>query len=144
MHALHNAHLLRKTLPLNLTAPIPCFTDRDTKHREFAALLRVSEPAKRATALKKAKETQEKKQGPKKGEDWPQSQRSTRILMRQRINRELAQKLHAAFGVLFNTPSDALEQKKYSAVCGFESRMRFLRKLSNVTVFMRWMLDIDF
>jgi hypothetical protein len=33
--------------------------------------------------------------------------------------------------VLFNTPSDAPEQKKYSAACGFESRMRLLRKLSN-------------
>ncbi|KAJ7675041.1 hypothetical protein B0H17DRAFT_1161670 [Mycena rosella] len=67
MHALHNAHLLRETLPRNLTAPIPYFTDRDAKHREFAALLRVSGPAKRATALKKAKETREKKQRAKEG-----------------------------------------------------------------------------
>jgi hypothetical protein len=32
--------------------------------------------------------------------------------------------------VLFDTPSDAPEQKKYSAARGFESRMRLLRKLS--------------
>ncbi|KAJ7677316.1 hypothetical protein B0H17DRAFT_1139678 [Mycena rosella] len=86
MHALHNAHLLQETLPRNLTAPVPYFTDRDVKHREFAALLRVSGPAKRATALKKAKETREKKKRAKEGEDWHRSQRSTRILMRRRIN----------------------------------------------------------
>ncbi|KAJ6626090.1 hypothetical protein B0H10DRAFT_2174002 [Mycena sp. CBHHK59/15] len=61
MHALHNAHLLRDTLPRNLTAPIPCFPDRDTKRDEFAALLRVSGPAKRAATAKKSRETREKK-----------------------------------------------------------------------------------
>ncbi|KAJ6553634.1 hypothetical protein B0H10DRAFT_1685851, partial [Mycena sp. CBHHK59/15] len=40
MHTLHNAHLLRDTLPRDLTALIPYFPDRDTKHDEFAALLR--------------------------------------------------------------------------------------------------------
>jgi hypothetical protein len=67
MHALHNADLLRETLPRTLTAPIPYFADRDTKHREFAALLRVSGPAKRAATAKKSKETREKnkaKRGP--------------------------------------------------------------------------------
>ncbi|KAJ6597292.1 hypothetical protein B0H10DRAFT_1922674 [Mycena sp. CBHHK59/15] len=61
MHALHNAHLLRDTLPRDLTAPIPCFPDRDTQRNEFAALLRVSGPAKRAATAKKSRETREKK-----------------------------------------------------------------------------------
>ncbi|KAJ7772761.1 hypothetical protein B0H14DRAFT_3589979 [Mycena olivaceomarginata] len=61
MHALHNADIIRDTLPRDLTAPIPCFPDRDAKRKEFAALLRVSGPAKRAAAAKKSKETREKK-----------------------------------------------------------------------------------
>jgi hypothetical protein len=61
MHALHNADLIRDTLPRNLTAPIPCFPDRDAKRKEFATLLRVSGPAKRAATAKKSKETREKK-----------------------------------------------------------------------------------
>ncbi|KAJ7842495.1 hypothetical protein B0H13DRAFT_1648786, partial [Mycena leptocephala] len=68
MVALHNAHLIRDTLPRSLTKPIPYFQDREAKHREFAALIRVSGPAKRAAALKKAKETREKKQRAKDGE----------------------------------------------------------------------------
>jgi hypothetical protein len=65
-------------------------------------------------------------------------------------NRELVQKPCAAFWcansphaafyffrsgsqrVLFDTPSDAPEQKKYSTVCGFGHRMRLLCKLSNI------------
>jgi hypothetical protein len=61
LHALHNAHLLRDTLPRNLTAPVPYFTDRQQKREEFAALVRVSGPAKRAATAKKSKETREKK-----------------------------------------------------------------------------------
>ncbi|KAJ7719037.1 hypothetical protein B0H16DRAFT_1739633 [Mycena metata] len=60
MHSLHNPHLLRETLPRDLTAPIPYFTDRDRKHDEFAAQVRVSGPIKRATTAKKTKETREK------------------------------------------------------------------------------------
>jgi hypothetical protein len=61
MHALHNAHLLRDTLPRGLTAPIPYFADREAKHKEFAAVLRISGPAKRAATAKKSRETREKK-----------------------------------------------------------------------------------
>ncbi|KAJ7725015.1 hypothetical protein B0H14DRAFT_3620845 [Mycena olivaceomarginata] len=60
MHALHNAHLLRDTLPRCLTAPIPHSIDRDAKHDEFAALLRVSGPAKRAAIVQKSRETRER------------------------------------------------------------------------------------
>ncbi|OBZ75013.1 hypothetical protein A0H81_05601 [Grifola frondosa] len=48
MHALHNAHLIRAILPRNLTAPIPLFTDRRTKHFEIAKMLRDSQETKRA------------------------------------------------------------------------------------------------
>ncbi|KAJ7362677.1 hypothetical protein DFH08DRAFT_910804 [Mycena albidolilacea] len=61
LHALHNAHLLRDTLPRNLTAPVPYFKDHQQKREEFAALVRVSGPAKRAATAKKSKETREKK-----------------------------------------------------------------------------------
>ncbi|KAJ7933121.1 hypothetical protein B0H13DRAFT_1530177, partial [Mycena leptocephala] len=46
LHGLHNPHLLRDTLPRNLTAPTHYFPDGEKKHEEFAALIRVSGPAK--------------------------------------------------------------------------------------------------
>ncbi|KAJ7269023.1 hypothetical protein C8J57DRAFT_1435715 [Mycena rebaudengoi] len=60
MHRLHNAHLLRDTLPRNLTAPVPYFPDREAKHKEFAGQLRILGPAKRAATAKKSMETREK------------------------------------------------------------------------------------
>ncbi|KAJ7933546.1 hypothetical protein B0H13DRAFT_1856050 [Mycena leptocephala] len=60
LHGLHNPHLLRDTLPRNLMAPTHYFSDREQKHKDFAALIRVSGPAKRAAAAKKSKETGEK------------------------------------------------------------------------------------
>ena len=58
MHALHNADLIRKTLPRTQTASIPYFTDRQSKHQESAAILCVTGPAKRAESAKKAATTQ--------------------------------------------------------------------------------------
>ncbi|KAH9837659.1 uncharacterized protein C8Q71DRAFT_706460, partial [Rhodofomes roseus] len=57
MHALHNAALLRQTLPRDLTAPKYYVEDRVAKHREISASLRISGPAKRAEAKVKAAET---------------------------------------------------------------------------------------
>lgn len=60
MHALHNAQLLRETLPRSLTEPQPYLVDRKAKHYELAANLRVTGPLKRAETAAKAKATREK------------------------------------------------------------------------------------
>ncbi|KAJ7495118.1 hypothetical protein FB451DRAFT_1335854 [Mycena latifolia] len=57
MHALHNAHLIRETLPRHLTELKPCFHDRRAKHDEFAAKMRESGPEKRAQAQAKGQAT---------------------------------------------------------------------------------------
>ncbi|KAH6868945.1 hypothetical protein BKA70DRAFT_1491597 [Coprinopsis sp. MPI-PUGE-AT-0042] len=57
MHALHNAHLIRKTLPRHLVQPIPYFSDSASHRKDAAARLRVIGPQKRANTRKKAQET---------------------------------------------------------------------------------------
>ncbi|KAH9949935.1 hypothetical protein B0H21DRAFT_803620 [Amylocystis lapponica] len=57
MHALHNAALIRETLPRALTEPKCYVQDRLTKHHEIAAGLRVTGPLQRAQAIAKAAET---------------------------------------------------------------------------------------
>jgi hypothetical protein len=54
-HAFHNAHLLRATLPHSLVAPIPLYPDRQAKHFEIAAGLRVTQEAKRKTRVAQKK-----------------------------------------------------------------------------------------
>lgn len=57
MHALHNAELLRETLPRKLTQPVPLFTDRQALHLKLAAGLRISRPLKRKLAAEKSVKT---------------------------------------------------------------------------------------
>lgn len=60
-HALHNAHLLRETLPRYLMKPTLRFPDRTDKHHEFAAMMRVIGPARRAAAQEKGRITRERR-----------------------------------------------------------------------------------
>ena len=60
-HALHNATLLRKFLPRNLTAPKPLYNDREAKHHEIAPKLQVTQAEKRTRAAAKWKATQDAK-----------------------------------------------------------------------------------
>lgn len=65
MHSDHNPHLIREALPRHLTAPIHLFPDRIGYHRELAAKLRVTGPAKRAESLAKAQETRKRNKAAK-------------------------------------------------------------------------------
>ncbi|KAJ7434352.1 hypothetical protein FB451DRAFT_1063451 [Mycena latifolia] len=60
MHGLHNAHLIRETLPRRLTEPTPYFSDRPAKHIEFAEGLQVVGPERRAQAIAKGQATKAK------------------------------------------------------------------------------------
>ena len=60
-HALHNATLLRKFLPRNLTALKPLYNDCEAKHHEIAAKLRVTQAEKRTCTAAKQKATQDAK-----------------------------------------------------------------------------------
>ncbi|KAG6819456.1 hypothetical protein H0H93_011666 [Arthromyces matolae] len=57
MHAFHNAHLIRASLPRDLTEPTPYLADRMTSRKKIAAQLRVIGPAKRAETEKKRADT---------------------------------------------------------------------------------------
>ncbi|KAL6302042.1 hypothetical protein BKA93DRAFT_919240 [Sparassis latifolia] len=60
-HAIHNAALIRQTLPRSLTRPISYLDNRYMKHREIAAGLRESGPIKRAQTAAKAADTRARK-----------------------------------------------------------------------------------
>lgn len=67
--ALHNAHLVRYSLPRDLTKPIPLHADREVQHHQYAKQLRVVKDAKHAEqeklkAEKAAKRAAEGATGP--------------------------------------------------------------------------------
>lgn len=63
MHAMHNAHLIRRILPRELTAPVPVIpvTDRAEKHSAFAEQLRLTNGKKRSATKEKAERTRMEK-----------------------------------------------------------------------------------
>jgi hypothetical protein len=63
MHALHNAHFLRSTLPCSLTIPIPFHDDnaRQQAHASLANNLHISGDARHAATMAKASHTHELK-----------------------------------------------------------------------------------
>ncbi len=61
MHALHNAELIRASLPRHLVTPKPYIVNRHSSHLESAAKLRAIRSAKRAATKAKAAETRRKK-----------------------------------------------------------------------------------
>ena len=67
MHALHNAHLIRETVPENLWKPKHYFHDHLAEHKRFAAQARAIGRPKRLESRAKAKATRTKNQELKKG-----------------------------------------------------------------------------
>ncbi|KDQ05921.1 hypothetical protein BOTBODRAFT_182090 [Botryobasidium botryosum FD-172 SS1] len=61
MHALHNANLIRETLPRSLTAPKHYLADRLKSHTESSATLSRDRDARRAKTTKKREATAKKK-----------------------------------------------------------------------------------
>ncbi|KAJ3781388.1 hypothetical protein GGU10DRAFT_277639 [Lentinula aff. detonsa] len=61
LYAFHNAHLVRRTLPKQLTKPIPLFSDRRTQHNKNAEILRTTLFARKEQTRKKREEKQERK-----------------------------------------------------------------------------------
>ena len=55
-HAFHNAHLIRATLPRDLTVPIPYTNDRQVHHNQMAIKLQASQASKRVAIARKAEE----------------------------------------------------------------------------------------
>ncbi len=67
MHALHNASLIRKTLPRHHYEPKPYLQDREAEHTRLAKVLQVNGPIKRAKAQAKAAETRAKNKAARAG-----------------------------------------------------------------------------
>lgn len=57
MHTLHNANLIRETLPSTLTKPVYYVADRHAHHHQAAETIRVTGTVQRARAAAKAAET---------------------------------------------------------------------------------------
>ncbi|KAJ6527680.1 hypothetical protein B0H19DRAFT_1334490, partial [Mycena capillaripes] len=55
MHSFHNAHLLRATLPRELVAPIPLFSDPQAKHLNLATQLREKVAGRQSATANKRK-----------------------------------------------------------------------------------------
>ena len=69
MHAIHNASLIRETVKAVYGGPKPYFGgDRQSRHNEAAAKLRVSGPKKRAEANEKRKATRERNKSAKRAQ----------------------------------------------------------------------------
>ncbi|KAH9942016.1 hypothetical protein B0H21DRAFT_811258 [Amylocystis lapponica] len=79
MHALHNAALIRETLPRSLTRPKLYIEDRLVKHGEIAAHLRVTGPQKRAQTLAKSAETRARNKA-KKAQNVVQGDEARRLV----------------------------------------------------------------
>lgn len=60
-HALHNAAELCRHLPRSLFDPVALYSDRQKRHQDLAAGLRVTEAEKRVRTQKKRQETMQKK-----------------------------------------------------------------------------------
>lgn len=65
MYALHNANLVRKAIPRELTAPKPLYANRKAHHDKIATTLRVSQTAKRVITQAKRKATLDAKKAKK-------------------------------------------------------------------------------
>ncbi|KAI0685857.1 hypothetical protein BC835DRAFT_1535847 [Cytidiella melzeri] len=61
MHALHNAALIRSTLPRHLSMPKPYFNDRVAKHQEFADQVSSVNSKRRDATAAKARDTRARK-----------------------------------------------------------------------------------
>jgi hypothetical protein len=60
MHAMHNAHRIRRVLPRELIRPRHLYQNRVSRHHEMSKDMHVSQSTKRAETQAKAKATREK------------------------------------------------------------------------------------
>ncbi|KAK7451321.1 hypothetical protein VKT23_012663 [Stygiomarasmius scandens] len=68
LYAFHNAHLVRRTLPRNLTTPMPVFLDRAQERARCAKTLRDLLAPRKEQTQKKRQETAQRKAAEKRGE----------------------------------------------------------------------------